>query len=202
MQTFISDIIPKIQRFSHQLDDLTILTNQHWVVIDDIDQSKNVYIFRKNNELLVSSSGEVEKGRWEYLGNNSLIDRRNKSYLFKHGFFDENVLALKIDGRNEYAFLINENKYDGELNSFARVADFLSKTYINPSAEKLITSQYNLTTEESSNTRNLKIDSTTNQEVLKNSTDSFIDVWIMIIFSITILLYIMYFNILNSTWYK
>jgi hypothetical protein len=73
MQTFISDIIPKIQRFSQKLDDLTMLTNQHWVVIDTIDKTKNVYIFRKNNELLVSSDGEVEKGRWEYLGNNSLL---------------------------------------------------------------------------------------------------------------------------------
>lgn len=43
MQIFISDLIPKIQRFSQKLDDLTLLSNQHWVVIDEID--KNVYIF-------------------------------------------------------------------------------------------------------------------------------------------------------------
>lgn len=29
MQTFISDLIPKIQRFSQKLDDLTLLSNQH-----------------------------------------------------------------------------------------------------------------------------------------------------------------------------
>ncbi len=145
MQTFISDIIPKIQRFSQKLDDLTILTNQHWVVMDEIDKTKNVYIFRKNNELLVSSNGEVEKGRWEYLGNNSLlIDKKDKSYLFKHGFFDENVLALKIDGREEYAFLVNENKYDGELNSFTRVIDFLNRTYLDPSIQKKFAEQYEI----------------------------------------------------------
>ncbi len=145
MQTFISDIIPQIQRFSQKLDDLTILTNQHWVVVDEIDKSKNVYIFRKNNELLISSNGEVEKGRWEYLGNNSLlIDKKDKSYLFKHGFFDENILALKIDGRNEYAFLVNENKYDGELNSFNRVIDFLSRNYLNPAIQKTIEAKYEI----------------------------------------------------------
>jgi hypothetical protein len=143
MQTFISDIIPKIQLFSQKMDDLTMLTNQHWVVMDEIDKTKNVYIFRKNNELLVSSNGEVEKGRWEYLGNNSLlIDKKDKSYLFKHGFFDENVLALKIDGIEEYAFLVNENKYDGELNSFARVIDFLNRTYLDPSIQKKLSEQY------------------------------------------------------------
>ena len=145
MQTFISDLIPKIQRFSQKSDDLTLLTNQHWVVIEEIDQHKNVYIFRKNNELLISSNGIVEKGRWEYLGNNSLlIDKKDKSYLFKHGFFDENILALKIDGKNEYAFLINENRYYGELDTMPKVLDFLSRTYLHPTVEKQIGQQYDL----------------------------------------------------------
>lgn len=145
MQTFISDIIPKIQRFSQKLDDLTILTNQHWVVIDEIEKSKNVYIFRSNNELLISSNGEVEKGRWEYLGNKSLlIDKKDKSYLFKHGFFDKNILALKIDGRNEYAFLVNENRFDGELNSINRVIDFLNKTYLDPNIQQTIEGKYEI----------------------------------------------------------
>ena len=145
MQTFISDIIPKIQQYSQKLDDLTLLTNQHWVVIDEIDRVKNVYIFRKNNELLISSNGEVEKGRWEYLGNNSLlIDKKDKSFLFKHGFFDENILALKIDGRNEYAFLINENKYNGELNSISRVLDFLNRKYLDPTIKKELKSRYDV----------------------------------------------------------
>jgi len=82
---------------------------------------------------LISQNGKVEKARWEYLGNNSLlIDKKEESYLFKHGFFDENILALKVDGKDEYAFLINENKYDGELNSLDKVIDFLTKKYLEP----------------------------------------------------------------------
>jgi hypothetical protein len=133
MKTFISDLIPKLQRFSQKLDNLTLLTNQHWVVIDDISNNKNVYIFRANNDLLISQNGRVEKAKWEYLGNNSLlIDKKDESYLFKHGFFDENILALKVDSKDEYAFLINENKYDGELNSLDKVIDFLTKKYLEP----------------------------------------------------------------------
>ena len=132
MQTFIADIIPQLQKFSKKLDDLTLLTNQHWVVLDELENAKNVYIFRSNNELLISSNGKVEKGKWEYLGNNSLlIDRKDDSYLFKHGFFDENVMALKIDGKEEYAFLVNENRFDGELNSKEKVLQFLSNRYLN-----------------------------------------------------------------------
>jgi hypothetical protein len=130
MKTYLADIIPKIQRFSKQLDSLTLLTNQHWVVIDGILEGKSVYIFRPNGELLISTNGRVEKARWELLGQNSiLVDMKNESFLFKHGFLDENVLALKIDGRDEYAFLLNENGYSGELNSVEQVIDYLVQTY-------------------------------------------------------------------------
>lgn len=138
MKTFTSDLIPKLQRFSQKLDNLTLLTTQHWVVIDDIGNNKNVYIFRTNNDLLISQNGKVEKAKWEYLGNNSLlIDKKDESYLFKHGFLDQNILALKVDSKDEYAFLINENKYE-ELNSLVKVIDFLTRKYIEPQLRKNI----------------------------------------------------------------
>jgi len=131
MKTYLTDIISKIQRFSKKLDDLTILTNKHWVVVDELMNSKSIYIFRSNNELIISFNGKVEKAKWEYLGNNSLlIDKKDDSYLFKHGFLDENVLALKVDSKEEYAFMVNENKYEGELNSFSNVIDFLIENYL------------------------------------------------------------------------
>ena len=46
MKTFLADIFPRIQRYSDKLDNLTMLTNQHWVSIDDITSIKTVYIFR------------------------------------------------------------------------------------------------------------------------------------------------------------
>ncbi|UYN87568.1 MAG: hypothetical protein KIT51_04765 [Cyclobacteriaceae bacterium] len=131
MKTFITDIIPKIQRFSDKLDNLTLLTNQHWVLIDNLETEKQVYLFRPNNELLISKNGKVEKGKWEYLGNKSLlIDQGDQAFLFKHGFFDENLLALKIDSKDEYALFVNENKYNGDLNSSIKVIEFLTDNYL------------------------------------------------------------------------
>jgi len=131
MKTYIADIIPKIQRFSRKIDDLTLLTNQHWVSLGDMINSKVVYIFRGNNQLLVSENGIITKGIWEYLGNQSLIiDKGNESYLLKKAFFDENVLALKVDGSNEFAFFVNETKYDKDLNSIYDVISFLEKAYL------------------------------------------------------------------------
>lgn len=139
MRTYIADIIPRLQQFSQKLDNLTLLTNQHWVVVDEIANSKTVYIFRSNKELLIVKNGAVEKAKWEYLGNNALLlDLKTKSYLFRHGFFDENILALKIDGKEEYAFLVNETRFDNELNSADRILEFLQRKYIAPELKKQI----------------------------------------------------------------
>lgn len=119
MKTYIADIILKLQRFSQKLNDLTRLTNQHWVSLGDIDQAKRVFIFRPNNQLLISDNGIVEKGSWEYLGNKTLLmDTKKESYLLRHSFFDENrVVALKLDSTDSYAFFVNETKYHKELNN-------------------------------------------------------------------------------------
>ncbi|MCX7637783.1 MAG: hypothetical protein N2044_08070 [Cyclobacteriaceae bacterium] len=131
MKTYIADIIPKIQRFSQRLDDLTKLTNQHWVSLGDITQTKRVFIFRANNQLLISDNGIVEKGSWEYLGNQSLLlETKQESYLLKHGFFDENVIALKLDSTESYAFFVNETKYHSELNNITDILKFLENKYI------------------------------------------------------------------------
>lgn len=131
MKTFIADIIPKIQRFSQKLDDTTKLTNQHWVSLGDIAQTKRVFIFRPDNKLLISTNGIVEKGSWEYLGNHSLlIETQQESYLLKHGFFDENVIALKLDSTDTYAFFVNETKYHKELNNIVDVLKFLENKYL------------------------------------------------------------------------
>lgn len=132
MKAFIADIIPRIQRFSKRIEDETLLTNHHWVSLNDIVDSKKVFIFRANKSLLVSDNGNVSKGNWEYLGNNSiLIETSDNSTLYKQGFIDEHVMALKIDGINGHYFFINETKYGKEINSIADVNSFLESKYVN-----------------------------------------------------------------------
>ena len=113
MKTYFSNIIPKIRKYSKKLDDLTLLKNQNWVLIDDSNNIKNVFIFRDNNQIIISKNGIAKKERWEHLGgNNLLIDIDDESYLFKHAFLDENIFALKLDSKTEFVFLINESKYE------------------------------------------------------------------------------------------
>jgi hypothetical protein len=131
MKTFISDLIPKIARYSDKLDNLTLLTNQHWVALGELSETRIVYIFRPNGDLLVSRNGIVEKARWEYLGQESLLlETKAENYLFKQDFNDGNVLALRVDSSNEYVLLVNESRYNSELNSLEAINHFLRSKYL------------------------------------------------------------------------
>lgn len=158
MRTYILDIIPKIQRYSQKIDDLTLLTNHHWVSVDNISLGKTVYIFRSNNELIIATDGKVEKAKWEYLGNRSLlIDYSNNSYLFKNGFADDNILALKIDGKNEYAVFVNENNHSSEINSIEKIREFLQNKYLDPSIREQKGIENALLTSQDSSPQNAKL---------------------------------------------
>ncbi len=51
--------------------------------------------------------------------------------LFKHGFFDENLIAIKIQDDENYSFFVNEEKYDHGLNSENKIIKYLYKKYLN-----------------------------------------------------------------------
>ena len=53
MLYYLIDIIPKIEAFSKKLDDNSLLTNQHWVSVNEIENIKTVFIFRPDAQLLI-----------------------------------------------------------------------------------------------------------------------------------------------------
>lgn len=111
MKIFIETILPKILSYSEKLDKLTLLIDEPWVVNDD-NQKFTKFIFRKDNSLLVSDNGNVTLGKWDLLNkaNSILLEFNNSLKLYNHGFLDEAVLILKIDGGVDYFVLVNQNK--------------------------------------------------------------------------------------------
>ena len=59
-----------------------------------------------------------------------MIDIKDKSYLFRQGFFNKTVLALMLDGKNEFCLMIDEAKYVDGLNSLLSVEEFLQSEYL------------------------------------------------------------------------
>lgn len=130
MKFYLLEIINKIQNLSRKLDETTLIENNHWVYIDDLNTEKRVYIFRSNGQLLISTNGIVNKSSWEYLGFGSLlIDTSEGSFLFKNGFIDETLLALKIDSSEKFALFVNETKYGSEINNLSDLQKYVENKY-------------------------------------------------------------------------
>ncbi|MBC7407822.1 MAG: hypothetical protein H7339_05490 [Arcicella sp.] len=127
MRIFIEKILPKILSYSEKLDKLTILIDEPWVVNDD-SQKFTKFIFRKDNSLLISDNGSVTLGKWDLLNkaNSILLEFNNSLKLYNHGFLDEAVLILKIDGGSEYFVLVNQNKIPN-----LDLENYLESKYVN-----------------------------------------------------------------------
>ncbi len=131
MKTYISDLIPKIKKFSQKLDDLTWIKNQNWVMINDIASFKVTYIFRDNGLLLISENGIIETAKWEYLNSDTfLFELKDKTILVQQSFKNEEVLILNLDGSKQYAFFVNESKYKGTINSYSDLESYLHTKYL------------------------------------------------------------------------
>lgn len=99
MQFYLQSILPRLQRFSKQLNDEANFVEIPWAYLDD-NGVKITYLFRRNNDLLVTKQGEVATGRWEYLPSmqSLLIDYEGKRRMYNQGFLDKTVLLLRKEG--------------------------------------------------------------------------------------------------------
>lgn len=109
MKTYLLDTFNRYKRFSEKLDAKTVLCNKCWWVFNDAGQ-KETYIFKEDGTILISISGAVTYGKWEYLPVNKsiIISGNNQSFMVLPSFVDEYILALQVDGTNNFAFLIDE----------------------------------------------------------------------------------------------
>lgn len=112
MKTYLFDTFNRYKRFSEKLDAKTILCNKSWWVFND-NGDKEVYIFQTDGSLIISIKGRVCSSTWKYITANQsiIISSGEQAYMVKPAFVDDNILALQVDGTDEYAFLIDEQKF-------------------------------------------------------------------------------------------
>lgn len=127
MKEYILSLLPRLSQFSKGLNNSAILVDQPWIFLNEQGQQTK-FVFRPNQELLVSINGAVQKGRWEYLTamDALLIEHGNQTQLFSQAFIDKGILVLNKDNTSELFVLINSNvipdldfvKYLDDLTSF------------------------------------------------------------------------------------
>lgn len=140
MIDYVSSLLPRLQQFSKSLNDTAIFADIPWGFVDD-DGNKVTYIFRRNNELLVSMKGEVTTGHWEYLPalQSLLITHDGRKRMFNQGFVDNVVMALRKDGTEELFLLANQQVIP-DMNAVR----YLEQKVNNPHQPKLSTPENKL----------------------------------------------------------
>ncbi|MBQ2979815.1 MAG: hypothetical protein IJE18_06880 [Bacteroidaceae bacterium] len=125
MKSFITTFFQKNNISKTDIKINNFLCNKTWYIFNE-DTRKEIYIFRENNELVIAVDGKVTRGKWEYIAENHsvIIDADGKSVMLHPTFIDNNIFVLQLDGKNEFAFLIEESKV---LNSpFRKLSDIYS----------------------------------------------------------------------------
>jgi hypothetical protein len=99
MKTHLSDILPRLKKYSQSLDQTAMLVDKPWVVNAGNNEYQKL-IFKRDGTVLLSRNGNLTDGKWEYIsGANALvIDYGSNKILYRHSYFDEAVLALQKDG--------------------------------------------------------------------------------------------------------
>lgn len=110
MKAYILNFLNRYKKYSENLDVKTAICNKSWWVFNDGGE-KELYIFQEDNTLLISLSGRVTKGTWEYVSANRslIITAQNESYMLHVAFMDNVLFAMQVDGTQKYSFMIDEN---------------------------------------------------------------------------------------------
>ena len=127
MLNYLSDLVPKFIRFDKKLDDITVLTNKHWIEVRE-DNRRLTLIFSKDPKVIrLSENGLISKGSWEYLGNNKIeIEIHGEAKLYQHKFHDDKILLLNLDGTQEYTLFIQEHDYHTLLNNSQKITNYIT----------------------------------------------------------------------------
>lgn len=99
MIEYIKNIIPRIKSFSQKVDKEELLIGKTWVWVG-FDQGYTTFHFLRDNRLLISQLGNVQEGKWEFIGNNQLLNVRGERFnvLLNNGILFEGVLIMQKQG--------------------------------------------------------------------------------------------------------
>jgi len=115
MKNLFKGIISTTKSLGEKFENYTLLVDKVWFLITSNHlESKTTYIFRsKNDELLISTNGNIKKGKWEYIktSNCLLLDIDGVSKLFQVLYTREHYLVFQNDFHPALFVFVNESHY-------------------------------------------------------------------------------------------
>ena len=119
-------VIDKIQSINLKVSKQHLI-KKNWVLLKESEEERQIYIFQKDQTLLIANSGDVIKGKWEEVGDNSLmIEFDNKSTLYQPSYESESIFILKVNGKEQYLYLVEEKLYEEGYRSVEMVMGLIT----------------------------------------------------------------------------
>ncbi|MCR9290637.1 MAG: hypothetical protein NXI23_24965 [Bacteroidetes bacterium] len=134
MIEYLKNILPELKEFSKEIDTLSKLQNQPWVIVTEKENFIKL-IFRDSNRLIVSIDGIVSNGSWELFStaNSILLEFHNQRRLYNKSFLDDALIILKLDGIGESFFILANQARIPDLN----IEEYLKSKYLKKYSNKL-----------------------------------------------------------------
>ncbi len=113
-QDFIQLNLKKAKKFAQKSISQSYLTGCTWIMLNENENDKNVfYTFRNNDQLLITTNGNVEKAKYEIIidNNSLLIEKKDIIEHFNIVTFQDDYLILNKLSTEEYLVFANQTKY-------------------------------------------------------------------------------------------
>ena len=112
MKTFVINQLKKVSDINRRLDIVSTLMKNAWLVFDDNIGKTEKFIFMSNGKLLIAVDGVTSTSTWQYLAADSsiVIEDKLNNYLLNVVVCDKNIVVLKLDGTQQYCFLLRTDQ--------------------------------------------------------------------------------------------
>lgn len=131
MNNFLYNIVPNLEPFDYSLHHDEQFINQEWILVNGIKNTTAKYVFKPNNQLVISKNDEVITTRWSFINSNFIsITTEEGLVLIKAYYKDKDTLVLNQKASEDYSFFINANNYNVTINNKSDIEKYLKEKYL------------------------------------------------------------------------
>ena len=110
---FVKSKMSQVKNFAHTDLSFNYLTNKNWNLLNGSESNETIYIFRNNNQLLISVDGKIEKMEYEIIPENTsiLFVSSEGSTIFNVKFLNNDLLVLCKYSSNYLEYFANSDSF-------------------------------------------------------------------------------------------
>jgi len=102
-----------------------------------------VYLFKPNNELIISEDNQITKTRWSFINSNFIsITTEDGMILIKAYYKDKDMLVLNQKESEDYAFFINSSAYETTIDTKEDVQQYFKDKYLKKATQLISEHQF------------------------------------------------------------